>query len=464
MRSMDKIMSKEYQHINNQELSKILQLIKARIPGGYPKLLRAIVSDIHQYYDSIPKVDANGKHKEPQLIIGLSGGIDSSVVTALAVRAVGPKNVVPIILPHYYDPDSIWRANLLRTKLGLGKWNKRLTLNIEKVVQTKRDLMNDLKWPAVRIDSENHSDKIRIGNFASRARVSFLYDLQRTLNGRVLGTGNRTEYVQGYAAKYGTPISCDFGVLDELYKTDIYELGRLLQIPEEIMNVKPSTGYYIGQTHENELGATLEEQDAAAYLLFEKNLTLKHASDRYGFSISFLEKMNERYVVSTHKRILQQPHIQISRFDKKNILIKRVDYTNIHWVPIIHCIIKYNDKILLIQRSEKLDYPFYWSGVSGFLDDQKSLQNKVKEELKEEIGVTSQQIKSIHLGEIFHRKAPVFKKTWIVHPILVELHSSQIQLNPKECRDFRWVYLKNINKFRLLPGFSETLKLILEKD
>ncbi len=455
-------MSKKYQHVNNQELSKILELIKARILGGYPKLLRDIVSGIHQYYDSIPKVDATGKHKEPRLIIGLSGGIDSSVVTALAVQAVGSKNVVPITLPHYYDHDSIWRANLLRTKLGLSKWNKQLTLNIGNVVQTECDLMNELKWPAVRIDSEHFSDKIRIGNFASRARVSVLYDLQKILNGRVLGTGNRTEFVQGYAAKYGTPISCDFGVLDDLYKTDIYELGKLLQIPEEIMHANPSTGYYTGQTHENELGATLEEQDAAAYLLFEKNFTPKEASARYGFSISFLEKMNERYVMSAHKRILQQPHVEISRLDKKNISITKVDYTNIHWAPIIHCIIKYNDKILLIQRAETLDYPFYWSGVSGFLDDQKSLQSKAKEELREEVGVTFKQIKSMHMGEIFHKKTSAFKKTWIVHPILVELYSNKIQLNPQECHNFRWVQLININKFRLLPGCKETIKRILE--
>lgn len=457
-------MSKEYQHINSQELLKILRLIKARILGGYPKLLRDIVSDIHQYYDSIPNVDINGKLKEPRLIIGLSGGIDSSVVTALAVRAVGPKNVIPITLPHYDDSDSLWRANLLRKKLGFDKWNKQLTLNIGRVVQTECDLMNELKWPDVHISSEHFTDKMRIGNFASRTRVSVLYDLQKNLNGRVLGTGNRTEFVQGYAAKYGTPISCDFGVLDDLYKTDIYGFGELLQIPEEIMRVKPSTGYYTGQTHENELGATLEEQDAAAYLLFEKNLTPREASDRYGFSISFLEKMNERYVVSAHKRILQQPHIEISRLDKKRISITKADYTNIHWAPIIHCIIKYNEKILLIQRGEKLDHPFYWSGVSGFLDDQKSLKSKVKEELREEVGITSQQIKSIHLGEIFHRNAAEFKKKWIVHPVLVELHSNQIQLNPQECHDFRWVYLKDINKFRLLPGCKETIKMILEKD
>ena len=231
-------------------------------------------------------------------------------------------------------------------------WNKRLTLNIGKIVQTECDLMNELKWSAVSIDSEHFPDKIRIGNFSSRARVSILYDLQKILNGRVLGTSNRTEYVQGYAAKYGTPISCDFGVLDDLYETDIYELGKLLQIPEEIMRVKPSTGYYAGQTHEKELGATLEEQDAAAYLLFEK-ISPQTSFGSLRFFHFIFGKMNERYVASTHKRILQQPHIQISRFDKNNILVKRVDYTNIHWAPVIHCIVKYNDKILLIQRSEK---------------------------------------------------------------------------------------------------------------
>ena len=74
-----------------------------------------MVTDIRRYYDSIPVVDANGNNNIPRLIIGLSGGIDSSVVTALAVLAVGPNNVIPITLPHYYDANSIRRANLLRT-------------------------------------------------------------------------------------------------------------------------------------------------------------------------------------------------------------------------------------------------------------------------------------------------------------------------------------------------------------
>ena len=64
------------------------------------------------------------------------------------------------------------------------------------------------------------------------------------MDGRVLGTGNRTEFVQGYAAKYGTPISCDFGILDEFYKTEIHELAKVLGVPKEIIGSKPSTGYY----------------------------------------------------------------------------------------------------------------------------------------------------------------------------------------------------------------------------
>ena len=68
-----------------------------------------MVTDIRRYYDSI-LLDANGNNNIPRLIIGLSGGIDSSVVTAFAVLAVEPNNVIPITLPHYYDANSIRRA------------------------------------------------------------------------------------------------------------------------------------------------------------------------------------------------------------------------------------------------------------------------------------------------------------------------------------------------------------------
>ncbi len=93
----------------------------------------------------------------------------------------------------------------------------------------------------------------------------------------------------------------------------------------------------------------------------------------------------------------------------------QVDYTKARWAPVINCVVRFNGKILLVKRSEKLNfYPGYWNGISGFLDDQKSLKEKVLEELHEELGLASASIVNIQPGQIFDQEEPQYKKTWIV--------------------------------------------------
>jgi isopentenyldiphosphate isomerase len=136
----------------------------------------------------------------------------------------------------------------------------------------------------------------------------------------------------------------------------------------------------------------------------------------------------------------------------------QIDFTNARWAPVMNCVLKCNDKILIVQRSKELNfYPEYWNGVSGFLDDQKSLKQKIQEELKEELGISKSKIGKIQLGDIFHQDAPKYKKTWIVHPILVEVKTAKIKLD-WEAKNYRWVELQEIKGLKLLPGFSEVLE------
>ena len=70
----------------------------------------------------------------------------------------------------------------------------------------------------------------------------------------------------------------------------------------------------------------------------------------------------------------------------------QIDYTHARWAPVINCVLKYNNKILVVQRSKNLNfYPNYWNGVSGFLDDQRSLNKKISDELKEELGIEAKE-------------------------------------------------------------------------
>lgn len=136
----------------------------------------------------------------------------------------------------------------------------------------------------------------------------------------------------------------------------------------------------------------------------------------------------------------------------------QVDYTNARWAPVINCVLKYKDKILVVQRSKKLNfYPGYWNGISGFLDDQKSLTEKVVEELREELGISKNKIKQIWLGDIFDQEEPKYKKTWIVHPVLVTVKTDKIKLD-WEAKSCKWITPREAKRLELLPGFDEVLK------
>lgn len=138
----------------------------------------------------------------------------------------------------------------------------------------------------------------------------------------------------------------------------------------------------------------------------------------------------------------------------------QVDYTNARWAPVINCIVKYRDKILLVQRNKELNfYPGYWNGISGFLDDQRSFEQKVKDELREELGIPWKMVEKIRLCEIFHQEAPRYKKTWIVHPVLVGVTTDKIKLD-WEARNYKWIRIGEAKKLKLLPGFDQVLEKV----
>lgn len=136
----------------------------------------------------------------------------------------------------------------------------------------------------------------------------------------------------------------------------------------------------------------------------------------------------------------------------------QVDYTNARWAPVINCVLRHKNKILVVQRSKQLNfYPGYWNGISGFLDDQRSLEQKVKDELNEELGMPSRKIERIRLGEIFDQEAPKYKKTWVVHPVLVDVATDKIKLD-WEAKNYRWIKFGEAKKLQLLPGFNQVLE------
>ncbi len=148
---------------------------------------------------------------------------------------------------------------------------------------------------------------------------------------------------------------------------------------------------------------------------------------------------------------------------RKKFKLKRgqVDFHNIRWTPVVNCVVKHENKILLVQRSKDLHfYPGYWNGISGFLDDAKSLAEKVCDELREELGIQNRDIISMELGEIFDQEEPRYRKTWIVHPVLVRVKTNKIKLD-WEAKNYVWINFSRARKLKLLPGFDMMLKKIL---
>lgn len=137
----------------------------------------------------------------------------------------------------------------------------------------------------------------------------------------------------------------------------------------------------------------------------------------------------------------------------------QVDYTNIRWAPVLNCVLKYKDKFLVVQRSKESNfYPEYWNGISGFLDDNKSLEEKIFEELSEELGISKTEVISYKLAEIFNKDEPEYKKTWIIHPVLVEVSIDKVKLD-WEAENYKWLTIDEIKNLKLLPGFD----IVLEK-
>lgn len=141
----------------------------------------------------------------------------------------------------------------------------------------------------------------------------------------------------------------------------------------------------------------------------------------------------------------------------------QIDFTSVRWAPVINCVVKYKNKILLVKRSKNLRlYPEYWNGISGFLDDKKSLEEKVYQELREELGLSKKNILSIRLGQIFDQEELKYNKTWVVHPVLVCVNTDKIKLD-WEAENHQWITQNKTKMLKLLPGFDRVLSTFFEK-
>jgi NAD+ synthase len=196
--------------------------------------------------------------KSSMVVIGISGGIDSAVTAALAVRALGHERVFGLILPD----SSVTPKVDIRHAISLAKWLGINYKNIE-LKQVKKQLLRNLP-----------RDKLAGGNLLVRLRMIILYYYAAIMNGLVLGTGDKSEIALGYFTKYGDGAADLFPIAD-VYKTQVRSLAKYLSIPSDIINKKSSARLWKGHTAEGELGLSYNEVDLILENLKNKSRILE---------------------------------------------------------------------------------------------------------------------------------------------------------------------------------------------
>ncbi len=197
------------------------------------------------------------------VVVAVSGGIDSAVSLALCVRALGKEHVYALRLPYgKFSTAATMDAKIVTSSVGLRK---------EHVFQ--KDIYKEVNKIVKQINDPEMSS-VRKGNIMARVRMIFLYDLTKSLNALVVGTENKSEYLLGYFTRFGDEAS-DIEPIRNLYKTQVRELAKALGLPQEIINKQPTAGLWDGQTDEKEFGFTYADADRVLYYHFDEGLCIE---------------------------------------------------------------------------------------------------------------------------------------------------------------------------------------------
>jgi NAD+ synthase len=177
------------------------------------------------------------------VVLGLSGGLDSCVVAALAKKALGARNVLALMLPCHSQAQDSRDARLVARKFGI----KTKSVDLSKIY----DGITGILPPG---------DRMTQANIRPRLRMIVLYYFARKMDYLVCGTSNKSELIAGYFTKFGDGAS-DILPIGGLLKTQVRSLAVELGIPQQIIDKAPTAGLWPGQTDEKEMGITYPELD-----------------------------------------------------------------------------------------------------------------------------------------------------------------------------------------------------------
>lgn len=214
--------------------------------------------------------------KAAGIVMGLSGGIDSCLVAALAKGAVGKKRLLALILPCNSQKSDLEDARFCARHLGIQTKTIDLSAIYDKLIQVLP--------PA---------GALAQANLKPRLRMAVLYYFANKLNYLVCGTGNKSELMAGYFTKHGDG-AADILPIGDLLKREVRALAGILDIPQRIINKPPTAGLWPGQTDEGEMGLSYAELDNI--------LECREDKRKQVLSKEKVEKVNRMIKNSEHKR------------------------------------------------------------------------------------------------------------------------------------------------------------------
>jgi NAD+ synthase len=229
--------------------------------------------------EKVKEADAEG------VVVGMSGGLDSSVVAALCKKAF-PDTSLGLILPCFSSKEDVEHARMVTKKFEI----KTKEIDLSDIFKS---FLNTLEERGFGIEGKKSEMDIPGANLKPRLRMICLYYFANKLNYLVVGTGNKSELSVGYFTKYGDG-AVDLLPLGDLLKTEERKLAQELDIPEAIIDKVPSAGLWEGQTDESELGMS--------YDVLDKTLLALEIGDLSGCDPESVEKVKQMMEASRHKR------------------------------------------------------------------------------------------------------------------------------------------------------------------
>jgi len=238
------------------------------------------------------------------VVIGLSGGVDSSVTAALCVQALSTERVLGVFLPTSFTPQQDQDdAHELAEQLGIRTEDRCIHTISEAFLAT------------LGVDQRDLGNRMAIANLRARIRMVILYYYANAHNYLVVGPSDRSELLIGFFTKYGDG-GADFLPISHLYKTQVRALATFLGIPERVAYKPSSPQLYPGHKLSDEIPLDYKDLDPVLVGLFDKQLTPEAVSRLTNVPLTIVEDMLYRFKASEHKRSLPP---RISNTRRKNI-------------------------------------------------------------------------------------------------------------------------------------------------